>query len=136
ARHALRRAHRLPVRGRGGGADRARRGRAALPARDAPRAVRRAMSDLVLVTGATGFVGSAVARLLLAAGARGRVLARPRSDRRNLAGLDVEIAEGDLLEAEGLGRACRGCSALFHVAADYRLWTPKPAELYAANVDG
>jgi dihydroflavonol-4-reductase len=89
-----------------------------------------------LVTGATGFVGAAVARALVVAGRPVRVLARPASDRRNLAGLDVEIAEGDLRDPASLARAVKGCDALYHVAADYRLWVPKPAEIYAANVDG
>jgi dihydroflavonol-4-reductase len=89
-----------------------------------------------LVTGATGFVGSAVARLLLGEGVAVRVLARPGSDRRNLSGLAVEVAEGDLTDAASLQRACEGCDALFHVAADYRLWAPEPQELYQANVEG
>lgn len=89
-----------------------------------------------LVTGATGFVGSAVARHLLSNGHRVRVLARPGSDRRNLQGLDVEVVEGDLTRAASLLPACDGCEALFHVAADYRLWAPDPGELYRANVDG
>ncbi len=89
-----------------------------------------------LVTGATGFVGSAVARRLLREGHRVRVLARAGSDRRNLQDLDVEVVEGDLTEPATLAPACAGCDALFHVAADYRLWAPDPAELYRANVDG
>ena len=89
-----------------------------------------------LVTGATGFVGSAVVRALLDAGEVPRVLVRPTSDRRNLDGLDVDLAEGDLRDPGSLARACRGCQALFHVAADYRLWVPRPEEIYAANVDG
>jgi dihydroflavonol-4-reductase len=89
-----------------------------------------------LVTGATGFVGSAVARHLLRDGHKVRVLARPGSDRRNLQGLDVEVVEGDLTRAASLLPACDGCDALFHVAADYRLWAPDPGELYRANVDG
>jgi dihydroflavonol-4-reductase len=89
-----------------------------------------------LVTGATGFVGSAVARHLLRNGHTVRVLARPGSDRRNLQGLDVQVAEGDLTKAASLLPACDGCDALFHVAADYRLWAPDPAELYRANVEG
>jgi dihydroflavonol-4-reductase len=95
-----------------------------------------AAKPLALVTGATGFVGSAVARRLLAEGFAVRALARPKSDRRNLAGLDIEVAEGDLTDAASLARACTGCEALFHVAADYRLWAPKSEELYRANVDG
>jgi len=89
-----------------------------------------------LVTGATGFVGSAVARQLLARGESVRALARPGSDRRNLAGLDLEIAEGDLGDPASLERALRGCQALFHIAADYRLWVPRPEEIYSANVAG
>ena len=89
-----------------------------------------------LVTGATGFVGSAVARRLLARGHRVRVLARPESDRRNLEGLDAEIALGDLTDRASLQAAIDGCTTLFHVAADYRLWAPDPRPLYAANVDG
>lgn len=89
-----------------------------------------------LVTGATGFVGSAVTRLLLREGFKIRVLVRPGSDRRNLSGLDVEIIEGDLLDDMSLRKGCEGCDAVFHVAADYRLWVPKPAEIYRANVEG
>jgi dihydroflavonol-4-reductase len=65
-----------------------------------------------------------------------RVLARPNSDRRNLAGLDVEIAEGSLEDAASLVIAAEGCRYLFHVAADYRLWVPDPAAMFRANVDG
>src|SRR5262249_45292973 len=91
---------------------------------------------LALVTGATGFVGAAVARTLLAAGHRVRVLARPNGNRRNLAGLDVEIAEGALEDTASLAAAVAGCRYLFHVAADYRLWVPDPAAMFRANVDG
>jgi dihydroflavonol-4-reductase len=93
-------------------------------------------SGLSLVTGATGFVGAAVARALLGAGCPVRVLARPKSPRRNLEGLDVEIVEGALESAPSLAEAVRGCRCLFHVAADYRLWVPEPAEMFRANVDG
>lgn len=89
-----------------------------------------------LVTGASGFVGSAVVRQLLARGEQVRVLLRPASDRRNVQALDVEIVEGDLREPSTLAAACRGCQALYHVAADYRLWTRDPRELYASNVEG
>jgi dihydroflavonol-4-reductase len=89
-----------------------------------------------LVTGASGFVGSAVARLLVAAGARVRVLMRPNSDRRNIAGLDVEHREGSLEDGASLVAALDGCTELYHVAADYRLWVPDPAAMFRANVDG
>ena len=89
-----------------------------------------------LVTGATGLVGSAVARALLARGERVRVLCRPAGARANLQGLDVEIHEGDLREPLSLAGAVAGCRALFHVAADYRLWVREPDELYQANVTG
>lgn len=89
-----------------------------------------------LVTGATGFVGSAVVRRLLAAGRPVRVLARANSNRANLAGLDVEVVEGDLGRPETLEIAAEGCEAVYHVAADYRLWTRDEAGMFRTNVDG
>lgn len=89
-----------------------------------------------LVTGATGFVGSAVMRRLLARGAAVRVLARAGSDKRNLEDHAVEIHSGELTDAETLDKAAAGCEAVFHVAADYRLWVPDPAAMYRANLDG
>ncbi|MBS0378513.1 MAG: NAD-dependent epimerase/dehydratase family protein [Proteobacteria bacterium] len=89
-----------------------------------------------LVTGATGFVGAAVARALLARGNEVRVLVRPSSDRRNLEGLAVEAVTGDLADADSLVPAVRDCEAVFHVAADYRLGARHPEELYRSNVDG
>src|SRR4029077_11453663 len=77
-----------------------------------------------LLTGATGFVGSAVARVLAARGHRLRLLVRPTSDRRNLAGVDAELALGDLTDAGSLTRAAAGCRFVMHVAADYRFWVP------------
>ena len=94
------------------------------------------MSEIALVTGATGFVGSAVARALLAQGHRVKALVRPASDRRNLAGLEVEPVEGDLADPATLAPALAGCTALFQVAADYRLWVRDPQAMYRANVDG
>jgi dihydroflavonol-4-reductase len=94
------------------------------------------MSKPVLVTGATGFVGAAVARALLARGRKVRALCRPNSDRRNLAGLDMEIVEGSLEDSASLAGAVTGCGALYHVAADYRLWVPDPQAMHRANVDG
>ena len=92
--------------------------------------------QMALVTGASGFVGAAVARALLAGGANVRVLVRPSSDRRNVEGLPVEVREGSLEDRASLEAALAGCSLLFHVAADYRLWVPDPAPMFRANVDG
>jgi dihydroflavonol-4-reductase len=93
-------------------------------------------NDLTLVTGATGFVGSAVARALLARGMRVRALVRAGGDRRNLDGLPLELAVGDLRDPSSLAAAVAGCRTLFHVAADYRIWVPDPAEMLRANVEG
>jgi dihydroflavonol-4-reductase len=90
----------------------------------------------VLVTGAAGFVGSAVVRTLLAQGATVRAFVRPTSDRGNLADLPVELAFGDLRDRPSLDRAMKGCEAVFHVAADYRLWVPRPNEMFESNVAG
>jgi len=89
-----------------------------------------------LVTGATGFVGSAVARALAARGHRLRLLVRSGSDRRNVADLDAELAVGDLTDAESLRRAVAGCRFVAHVAADYRIWVPDPEAMRAANIAG
>lgn len=89
-----------------------------------------------LITGANGFVGSAVLRKLLDSGHDVRALVRAGSNRSNLAGLDVELCEGDLSDADSLRRAVSGCRLLFHVAADYRLWIPDPDTMYRVNVEG
>ena len=89
-----------------------------------------------LVTGGNGFVGSALVRLLLGRDHQVRVLVRSGSDRRNLERLDIDLVEGDLTDAASLRRAVKGCSHLFHVAADYRLWIPDPERMYRTNVDG
>ena len=89
-----------------------------------------------LVTGATGFVGAAVAKALGAAGWQVRVLVRSGSDRGNLQQLAVQIVEGELADIGSLERALEGCDGLFHVAADYRLGARDPRPLYRTNVDG
>jgi len=88
------------------------------------------------VTGATGFLGSHVARLLLAQGAELRLLVRAGSRLENVADLPAERAVGDLRDLESLKRGMAGCEAAFHVAADYRLWAVNGKELYDSNVDG
>jgi dihydroflavonol-4-reductase len=89
-----------------------------------------------LVTGATGFVGSHVARQVVNAGQSVRALVRHGSNLEALAGLQVEYFEGDLRDASSLERAMQGMRRVFHVAADYRLWTPRPEEIYQNNVEG
>ena len=89
-----------------------------------------------LVTGANGFLGAAVVRALLAENRTVRGLVRAGSDRRNLAGLAVEVMVGDITEPDSLRVALRGCAAVFHVAADYRLWVAKPGAMYRTNVAG
>jgi dihydroflavonol-4-reductase len=92
--------------------------------------------DLAFVTGATGFVGSAVARALAAAGFRVRALVRRNSSRANLDGLSIEFAEGDMRDAAAVRSAASGARYVFHVAADYRLWASDPEEIMRANVEG
>jgi len=89
-----------------------------------------------LVTGASGFVGSAVLRHLVEAGHEVRVLVRASSDRRNIAGVACEPVVGDLTDTASLAAAVAGCEAVFNVAADYRLWVADPSAMYRANVDG
>lgn len=92
--------------------------------------------DLVLVTGASGFVGSAVARIAQQKGFAVRVLVRASSPRKNLEALDADIVVGDMRDVASMRAALRGVRYLFHVAADYRLWAPDPAEIERANLEG
>ena len=87
----------------------------------------------ILVTGVTGFVGSAVARAFAAAGYTVRGLARASSDRTNLADFPGTVVIGDLADKASLITALHGCGALAHVAADYRLWVPNPADIILSN---
>lgn len=88
------------------------------------------------VTGATGFIGASIVRELLRDGREVRALVRSGSDTSNLAGLDVEHWQGDLLDRATLQQGLKGCDVLYHAAADYRLWTRDPAVMYRVNVDG
>jgi dihydroflavonol-4-reductase len=88
------------------------------------------------VTGATGFLGSHVARVLAEEGADLRLLVRPTSDLRNLDGLKADRVTGDLRDPASIEKALAGCDVVFHVAADYRLWVRDPAEMYRSNVEG
>src|SRR5262245_36874939 len=90
----------------------------------------------VFVTGATGFIGGNLARALLREGYQVRALIRPQSDRRNIAGLPIEPAEGDLENRHKLAEQILGCDAVFHVAAHYSLWMKDRDSIYSANVDG
>jgi dihydroflavonol-4-reductase len=92
--------------------------------------------DPVLVTGGSGFLGSAVVRSLIARGAHVRVLVRPASPSGNLSGLDCETIVGDLTDRQSLEAPLRGIRYLFHVAADYRLWARDPSVMLRVNVQG
>lgn len=89
-----------------------------------------------LITGANGFIGSAVMRHCLEAGHEVRVFVRPGSDRKNLEGYPVDVFEGDLQDITSLENAVKDCNTVFHVAADYRLWIPDPDNMYKTNVTG
>jgi dihydroflavonol-4-reductase len=91
---------------------------------------------LAFVTGATGFVGSHVARVLAEQGADLRLLVRTGSDTRNIDGLHAERVVGDLRDPASIENAMVGCDTVFHVAADYRLWVRDPEQMYRANVEG
>ena len=91
---------------------------------------------LVFVTGATGFLGSHVARVLIEQGAKLRLLVRNSSDLRNIADLSAEQVLGDLREPASIEKAIAGCEVVFHVAADYRLWVRDPDQMYRSNVEG
>jgi dihydroflavonol-4-reductase len=94
------------------------------------------MSDVALVTGASGFVGSAVARALVARGMHVRVLMRPTASRVNIAKLHCESVSGDMRDEESMTAAMKGARYLFHVAADYRLWARDPREIERNNLAG
>src|SRR5439155_17937341 len=91
---------------------------------------------LAFVTGATGFLGSHVARVLADYGADMRLLVRSSSNLRNIEGLRADHALGDLRDPASLEKALAGCDTVFHVAADYRLWVRDPHQMYRANVEG
>ena len=86
-----------------------------------------------LITGATGFVGAAVSRELLKKGHKVKALVRQSSVLDNLKNLDVEIVHGDLKDKDSLKKCLKDCKYLFHVAADYRIWVPKPKEIPARS---
>jgi dihydroflavonol-4-reductase len=94
------------------------------------------LTGKALVTGASGFVGSAVARALVARGVEVRALVRASSPQQHLAGLDIEFVTGDLRDAQSVRQAMAGARWLFHVAADYRLWARDPSEIVENNVTG
>lgn len=89
-----------------------------------------------LVTGASGFIGSAVVRKLLLRGREVRCYVEPGASRRNLDGLDVEILEGDVNDRARIGAALDGCDTLYHLAAIYAIWLPDPSKIYEVNVEG
>src|ERR1700674_1702981 len=91
---------------------------------------------LAFITGATGFVGSHVARVLAEQGADLRLLIRSSSDPRNIQGLKADRVVGDLRDPASVENAMAGCDVVFHVAADYRLWVREPEQMYRANVEG
>ena len=91
---------------------------------------------LAFITGATGFVGNHVARALAEQGAELRLLVRTTSNTKGVADLNCDLVTGDLRQPASLRRVVAGCEAVFHVAADYRLWVRDPEEMYRSNVEG
>ena len=91
---------------------------------------------IAAVTGASGFIGSAVVRALLSRGRAVRALVEPGADRANLDGLDVEIRECDVTDEASVRHGLEGAASLFHLAAIYKLWTPDPEPLFRVNVEG
>ena len=89
-----------------------------------------------MVTGATGFVGSALVRSFLVAGYSVRALCRTRSPRNNLKELDIEVCDGDICDPEAVARAVAGARYVVHAAADYRLWARDPSAIVRTNVTG
>src|SRR5438874_8482723 len=94
------------------------------------------MAMLAFVTGATGFLGSHVARVLAGHGANLRLLVRQTSNLKNIENLKADLVNGDLRDPASLEKGISGCDVVFHVAADYRLWVRDPEEMYRANVEG
>lgn len=92
--------------------------------------------NIVFLTGASGFVGSAVARELLSLGFKVRAFIRKNSPRKNLEGLSLDVFEGDLGDFNSIVRAMSGTQYVFHVAADYRLWSPDPNQIIRSNTEG
>ena len=94
------------------------------------------MSEIAAVSGATGFIGSAVVRELLRGGRPVRAVVEPGADPRNLAGLDLEVVEVDVCDHHGMTRALGGCAVYYHLAAIYKVWTPDPDAIYRVNLEG
>src|SRR5205814_927363 len=123
---------RADIGGEGVGAARVRQNRRQGLAQ--PRAV--VMTERTLVTGASGFIGSALTRELLADGHSVVGLVEPGADLRGIDGLDIEVVVGDLRDASAVRKAVVGCQSVFHVAALYRFWSRNPREFYDINVGG
>ena len=94
------------------------------------------MGNLAAVSGATGFIGSAVVRQLVAQGRAVRALVEPGSSTANLEGLDVERVPVDVCDLDGMRRALDGCDSFFHLAAVYKVWSTDPSAIYRVNLEG